>query len=46
METRSESTIMTNPGPVTAPQTSEHFDVVIVGAGISGVGGAYHLTKQ
>ena len=30
-----------------APQTTtEHFDVVIVGAGISGVGGAYHLTKQ
>ncbi len=28
-----------------APKT-EHFDVVIVGAGISGVGGAYHLTKQ
>src|SRR5260221_7306056 len=26
--------------------TTEHFDVVIVGAGISGVGGAYHLTKQ
>src|SRR5271167_225904 len=25
---------------------TEHFDVVIVGAGISGVGGAYHLTKQ
>jgi cation diffusion facilitator CzcD-associated flavoprotein CzcO len=25
---------------------SEHFDVVIIGAGISGVGGAYHLTKQ
>src|ERR1700732_3600004 len=24
----------------------EHFDVVIVGAGISGVGSAYHLTKQ
>ena len=24
----------------------EHFDVVIVGAGISGVGGAYHLTRQ
>jgi cation diffusion facilitator CzcD-associated flavoprotein CzcO len=24
----------------------EHFDVLIVGAGISGVGGAYHLTKQ
>lgn len=26
--------------------TTEHFDVLIVGAGISGVGGAYHLTKQ
>ncbi len=25
---------------------SEHFDVLIVGAGISGVGGAYHLTQQ
>ncbi|ALL13650.1 flavin-containing monooxygenase [Caulobacter henricii] len=31
-----------------APQKSsiEHFDVIIVGAGISGVGGAYHLTQQ
>src|SRR5476651_933869 len=27
-------------------QKTEHFDVLIVGAGISGVGGAYHLTKQ
>ena len=25
---------------------TEHFDVVIVGAGISGVGGAYHMTQQ
>src|SRR5215831_21189806 len=25
---------------------TEHFDVLIVGAGISGVGGAYHLTRQ
>jgi cation diffusion facilitator CzcD-associated flavoprotein CzcO len=25
---------------------TEHFDVVIVGAGISGVGGAYHLSQQ
>jgi cation diffusion facilitator CzcD-associated flavoprotein CzcO len=25
---------------------TEHFDVLIVGAGISGVGAAYHLTKQ
>ncbi|HUJ88061.1 MAG TPA: NAD(P)/FAD-dependent oxidoreductase [Burkholderiales bacterium] len=26
--------------------TAEHFDVLIAGAGISGVGGAYHLAKQ
>ena len=32
-------------GTADAAQT-EHFDVLIVGAGISGVGGAYHLTKQ
>jgi cation diffusion facilitator CzcD-associated flavoprotein CzcO len=30
----------------TTTQTPEHFDVLIVGAGISGVGGAYHLTRQ
>src|SRR6202048_3412842 len=31
----------------TDPRTKiEHFDVVIAGAGISGIGGAYHLTKQ
>src|SRR4051795_13730660 len=29
-----------------SPGTTEHFDVVIVGAGISGVGAAYHLTRQ
>jgi cation diffusion facilitator CzcD-associated flavoprotein CzcO len=28
------------------PVTTEHFDVVIAGAGISGVGAAYHLTQQ
>jgi cation diffusion facilitator CzcD-associated flavoprotein CzcO len=27
-------------------QTTEHFDVLIVGAGISGIGAAYHLTRQ
>src|SRR5579871_1609227 len=27
-------------------QRAEHFDVVIVGAGISGVGAAWHLTNQ
>jgi cation diffusion facilitator CzcD-associated flavoprotein CzcO len=31
---------------VAEPVTTEHFDVVIAGAGISGVGAAYHLTKQ
>ena len=29
-----------------SPKPTEHFDVLIVGAGISGVGGAYHLTHQ
>ncbi len=29
-----------------ASATTEHFDVLIVGAGISGVGGAYHLKQQ
>ena len=29
-----------------AAEPIEHFDVLIVGAGISGVGGAYHLTQQ
>ena len=27
-------------------QAVEHFDVLIVGAGISGIGSAYHLTTQ
>ncbi|GGC51929.1 flavin-binding family monooxygenase [Siccirubricoccus deserti] len=33
---------------LTRPATSrtEHVDVLIVGAGISGIGGAYHLTHQ
>ncbi len=31
---------------VSATGAPEHFDVLIVGAGISGVGGAYHLTRQ
>lgn len=29
-----------------AQQPAQHFDVIIVGAGISGIGGAYHLTQQ
>src|SRR5512134_1275779 len=28
------------------PLTSEHFDVLIVGAGISGIGAAYHLQAE
>ena len=31
---------------MTVAQKTEHFDVIIAGAGISGVGGAYHLTHQ
>ena len=26
--------------------SAEHFDILIVGAGISGVAGAYHLKEQ
>jgi len=39
---------MNRPSPHTMspPHETEHFDVLIVGAGISGIGGAYHLTKQ
>src|SRR5713226_525070 len=29
-----------------SPATTEHFDVLIAGAGISGVGAAYHLATQ
>ncbi|MBS0518163.1 MAG: NAD(P)/FAD-dependent oxidoreductase [Proteobacteria bacterium] len=36
---------ITSSKPVSQTAT-EHFDVLIVGAGISGIGGAYHLTKQ
>src|SRR5271155_5986409 len=39
-------TEIANPAETDAHTKIEHFDVVIVGAGISGVGGAYHLTKQ
>jgi cation diffusion facilitator CzcD-associated flavoprotein CzcO len=31
---------------LSAAQAVEHFDVLIVGAGISGIGSAWHLTKQ
>ncbi|MDP1736288.1 MAG: NAD(P)/FAD-dependent oxidoreductase [Caulobacter sp.] len=39
---------MTDTDTLTRPtaRTTEHFDVLIVGAGISGVGGAYHLATQ
>jgi cation diffusion facilitator CzcD-associated flavoprotein CzcO len=37
-----DAAALTRPASV----TTEHFDVLIVGAGISGVGGAYHLTTQ
>ncbi len=38
------SRVRRGPSPDHAPP--EHFDVLIVGAGISGIGAAYHLTEQ
>jgi cation diffusion facilitator CzcD-associated flavoprotein CzcO len=38
----SESAALSRP----SSETAEHFDVLIVGAGISGIGGAYHLQTQ
>jgi cation diffusion facilitator CzcD-associated flavoprotein CzcO len=38
----SEATTLSRP----AAQAAEHFDVLVVGAGISGIGGAYHLQTQ
>jgi cation diffusion facilitator CzcD-associated flavoprotein CzcO len=35
--------IATDPSVENSP---EHVDVIVVGAGISGIGAAYHLTKQ
>lgn len=37
---------MPDPGEPNIETENRHFDVLIVGAGISGVGGAYHLTDQ
>jgi cation diffusion facilitator CzcD-associated flavoprotein CzcO len=37
---------MTTPQVDRAPVKTEHFDVLIVGAGISGIDAAYHLRKQ
>ncbi|MBS0410726.1 MAG: NAD(P)/FAD-dependent oxidoreductase, partial [Proteobacteria bacterium] len=39
----SDAATLTRPA---AKQAAEHFDVLIVGAGISGIGGAYHLQTQ
>lgn len=40
-----EAAVRTTPAK-SATGKAEHFDVLIVGAGISGVGGAYHLKQQ
>jgi cation diffusion facilitator CzcD-associated flavoprotein CzcO len=42
----SQSIDVAAPQSARTPAQTEHFDVLIVGAGISGVGGAYHLAKQ
>src|SRR2546430_3141827 len=39
--------VLATPRPASSsPQTAEHFEVLIVGAGISGIGSAYHLKAQ
>src|ERR1700733_7263297 len=44
---RDDAMNMSSPSPVsTDRQTAGHVDVAIIGAGISGIGGAYHLTTQ
>lgn len=37
---------LTRPRPADAAKDAEHFDVLIAGAGISGIGAAYHLKEQ
>jgi len=37
---------LTRPQPADAAKDAEHFDVLIAGAGISGIGAAYHLKEQ
>ncbi len=46
MSTAPLTTQSSGPSTNEAPAPPEHFDVIIVGAGISGIGGAYHLTDQ
>jgi cation diffusion facilitator CzcD-associated flavoprotein CzcO len=41
-----ETAALVAPARQQTEHLTEHFDVVFVGAGISGVGGAYHLTTQ
>src|SRR5437870_12572306 len=38
--------VQTQIDTTTSPRTTEHFDVLIAGAGISGVGAAYLLTAH
>jgi cation diffusion facilitator CzcD-associated flavoprotein CzcO len=48
MSARGEHTVSETDAPTqhTGDASGEHVDVLIVGAGISGVGAAYHLTTQ
>ena len=40
------SMLQTRPSPATGSSRVQHVDVLIIGAGISGIGAAYHLTQQ
>lgn len=41
-----DTDILERPGADKTAREAEHFDVLVVGAGISGIGAAYHLTHQ
>src|SRR5215470_3580497 len=46
MDAATPSAATASPASPTTSPASEHVDVLIVGAGISGIGGAYHLTRR
>ena len=40
------ATLSSSTSPTSSATGAEHFDVLIIGAGLSGIGAAYHLQKE